>query len=443
MSPASSRDSIFENRPSSPIAIVGGGIAGLALAIGLVKHGIHVRIYEAASEFAEIGAGVASGPNATRALGLIDDRLLAGYKKHATFNDDPTRDDTFLSFRWGMDERKLGGYKAGDYMWDMKDVWDPEAVRRIGVHSRSCIHRARLLEVLVELLPDGIASFGKSLAGIEELADGTVQLDFEDGTTAQASALVGCDGIKSKVRGFVCGPDVRPTYIGEYAYRAMVPRAEAEKALGLELARNGQLYCGYNTYMVTYPVEHGDFTNMVAIPHDPGDAWAWDHDEWTVPASKEDFVKDFEGWNPVLVDVFRRYCHPYKWALFNVSHSAPYYNGRICLLGDSAHATTPHLGAGAGLVMEDAYVLSNLVASAKGVTNLESAFRAYDAVRRPRTQQVIEYSRQAGLATQFLHPNIRDDSGALREHFNVWFRWLWHEENLEAQLEEAKKLLLG
>lgn len=436
----STAEQIFQNHPDLPIAIVGGGLGGLALAIGLHKRGVNVRIYEAAPAFAEIGAGVAFGPNSTRALHLIDKALLEGYKKYATFNQDPQREDTFMSLRWGLDERRQGGSKAADFICNIEDKWHPERAKALGVRARSCIHRARLLDVLVDLLPKDISIFGKSFEGVEQQADGTLKLRFIDGTTAMASAVVGCDGIKSKVREAVCGPAVDATYVGEYAYRAMVPSPEAERALGTELARNGQLYCGYGAYIVSYPVEHGEFINMAAIIHEPGNDWTWKHADWTIPTSGDDFVRDYKGWHSPLVELIEKYRLPDKWAMFNVAHSSPYCKGRICLLGDSAHASTPHLGGGAGMAMEDAYILSNLIASVEGYSDIESAFRAYDTVRRPRTQQLIESSRQAGLLVEFLLPEVEDNVHAFQSACETWYEWLWHED-LEASLKRAKALL--
>lgn len=422
-----------------PIAIVGGGLGGLALAVGLVKHGVHIHIYEAAPRFSEIGAGVAFGSNATHALGLIDEALLEGYKKHATFNEDRERDETFLTVRWGMDERKEGGKKAGDFIGNIRDRWNPERAQKIGMRTRSCIHRARLLDVLVSLVPEGITTFGKSFEGVEEQADGALRLLFADGSTALASAVIGCDGVKSKVREAICG-DVEASYAGEFAFRALVPKAEADRVLGPELARNGHLYLGYGAYMVSYPVEHGQFTNIVAIPHDPGDSWSWNENEWTVPAEKDDILNTLKGFYPPLVEVVQKYYQPFKWALFDLGHTTPYYRGRICLLGDSAHATTPHQGAGAGMAMEDAYVLAHLIASVNEMRDFEKAFRAYDAVRRPRTQQLVKNSRFAGLLVDFIAPGIGDDTDAILEHFEALYKWLWHED-LEGELKRAKSLL--
>jgi salicylate hydroxylase len=271
-------DFTFKNHPTLPIAIVGGGLCGLALAIGLVKHGVNVRIYESAAAFSEIGAGVAFGINSITAL---------GYKKHATYNADRAQDDVFYTMRWGMDERKEGGNVAGDLAWHMQDIWNYERAQKAGVRARSCIHRARLLEQLVALLPEDITIFGKSFERAVEQVDGTIEIQFADGTTAHASSVIGCDGIKSKVRPWVCPPDVQPIYARERAFRAVIPRIDAEAALGTNLALNGHLYCGYGAYIITYPIENGELINMVAIPLDQGEE-TWEREDWTVPVTTKD-----------------------------------------------------------------------------------------------------------------------------------------------------------
>jgi salicylate hydroxylase len=430
-------DMPFENHKHLPIAIIGGGLGGLALAIGLLSHGINVHIYEASPAFSEIGAGVTFGANATTALRLIDPRLLQGFMKHATF--EPERDGTFLSIRWGMDERRQDGHKAGDFAYYLEDRGRPGGVLT-GVQVRGGIHRARLMEEMTALLPAGITSFSKAFQGLEEVGDNTLKLRFSDETTALASAVIGCDGIKSKVRDFVCGPTVRAKYANECAFRALCPRNEATNLLGDDTALTGQLYCGYGGYVVTYPVEHGKFINMVAMPHDGSFTSTWDKNDWTVPTSADEIREKFQGWHPPLVDLIACHCLPAKWALFTLQHDESYFKRRTCLLGDSAHATTPHLGAGAGMAMEDAFILSHLIAATGSTENIESAFRAYDAVRRPRTQQCIKRSIDASLSYDFLLPDVGDNMEKIKKRTDESFQWLWHED-LEAQLQRAKELL--
>ncbi|KAF1947993.1 mannitol 1-phosphate dehydrogenase [Clathrospora elynae] len=433
-------DTNFENHKLLPIAVIGGGLGGLALTIGLLRHGVKVHIYEASSGFSEIGAGVTFGANATTALQLIDPRLLEGFMKHATFNANPELNTTFMSLRWGMNQRREGGHKAGDFSHHMEDHGRPEGARA-GLSMRGGIHRARLLDEMVALLPDDIISFGKSFDGVEELGNDMLKLCFTDGTTALASALIGCDGVRSKVRAAVCGAHIQATYARECAFRAMVPGDEATKALGDDLTLNSQLYCGYGGYIVTYPVEHGAFINIVALPQDPSHAGiTWDSDDWTVPTTAEEIKSRFTDWHPPLIDVVSRYNLGSKWALFNLQHDASYFKNRMCLLGDSAHATTPHMGAGAGMAMEDAYILSHLVAAAGSVNSIEEAFRAYDAVRRPRTQQCIKRSMDAALSYDLCLPGVGDDMDAIRERLGESLNWLWHVD-LEAQLRDAKALM--
>jgi salicylate hydroxylase len=430
-------DMAFDNHKHLPIAIVGGGLGGLALGIGLLSRGIKVHIYEASPAFSEIGAGVTFGTNATTALRLIDPRLLQGFMKHATF--EPESDGTFLSIRWGMDERQQDGHKAGHLAYYLEDK-GRQGGAPTGKQVRGGIHRARLMEEMVALLPADITSFSKAFQGVEEVGDSMLRLRFTDRTTALASAVIGCDGIKSRVRDFVCGPTVQAKYANECAFRAMVPVEEATEALEDDTALTGQLYCGYGGYVVTYPVEHGKFINMVAMPHDGSFTSTWDKSDWTVPTSADEIRQKFQGWHPPLVDLIARHRLPAKWALFTLQHNEPYFKRRICLLGDSAHATTPHLGAGAGMAMEDALILSRLIAAAGSTEKIESAFRAYDAVRRPRTQQCIKRSVDAALSYDFLLPDVGDDMEKIKKRTDESFQWLWHED-LEAQLQRAKELM--
>ncbi|PVI06070.1 mannitol 1-phosphate dehydrogenase [Periconia macrospinosa] len=423
-----------------PIAIVGGGLGGLALAVGLIKHGIKTHIYEAAPKFSELGAGVSFGPNAVRALGLIDEKLLQGYKKHATFDQDQIHGEGFAALRWGTDERREGGKRAGDFMAFVEDTQYAHVTKSIGVKTRSCIHRARLLEVLVSMIPEGTTSFNKQFEKVEENPDGTLELHFSDGSTSTARSVVGCDGIRSKVRRFVCGPNIEAKYQNEYALRAVVPKSEAESVLGPELTNNGQFYCGYNGYILTYPIDRGEFINMVALPKIVDEAWP-SSTEWTVPATKDDFTRYFGNYYSPIIGLMQKHHLPQKWALFDLEHTKSYAKDRMCLLGDSAHATLPHVGGGAGMAMEDAYVLSSLIAQVQDSGNIERAFQAYDTVRRPRTQKLIQKSRGSGATLSLMMEGVGDDAILLKKRLEEsYFHWLWYED-LEKQLEYAKTLV--
>ncbi|KAK0644975.1 6-methylsalicylic acid decarboxylase atA [Lasiodiplodia hormozganensis] len=414
------------------VAIVGGGLGGVVLAIGLLAQRVPVHIYEAAKGFGEIGAGVAFGINSVRSLGLVSPALLEAYAKHATFNAAPGLQKTFLSVRYGM---STGDHKgAGEWCFDLNSD-DPCS----GFPARCCVHRAKFLDEIIKLVPEGTASFGKSLTKIDEEGAG-VRLHFSDGTSASANAVIGCDGIKSKARRFVHGPGAQPVYTGDYAYRAMVPSEVFEKALGRELTFNGQMYVGQGGYIVTYPVDHGRLVNMVASRSKPGSTW--DHEAWLLPSTEEEMRSELRGWYPPLVSLLAAYSTKEKWALFDYPHQRQYCRGPVCLLGDAAHATTPHLGAGAGQAMEDAYVLSRLIGKAEKAEDLASMFQAYDAVRRPRTQQIVQWSRLSGHALACMEEGVGDDCAGIEDVSNQRFRAVWYED-LEKELQEATALMVS
>jgi salicylate hydroxylase len=131
---------------------------------------------------------------------------------------------------------------------------------------------------------------------------------------------------------------------------------------------------------------------------------------------------------------------PDVWALFEHPPAPTYTKGRLCLMGDSAHASTPHQGAGAGQAVEDAFVLSNLLGQVKSAADIENAFQAYDAIRRPRSQKVVKTSREAVDIYEFKNPKLGFDFEKVRKELESRMRWIW-EEDMPNQLRRAQELM--
>lgn len=116
-----------------------------------------------------------------------------------------------------------------------------------------------------------------------------------------------------------------------------------------------------------------------------------------------------------------------------------YYNGLICLLGDSAHATTPHQASGAGQCIEDALILSNILGKVRSAKQLTLAFQVYDSIRRPRAQKVVKTSQEAGQVYSFTHPETGEDMDKIVKNLNERFLWIW-EHDLEGDLKKADQM---
>lgn len=129
------------------------------------------------------------------------------------------------------------------------------------------------------------------------------------------------------------------------------------------------------------------------------------------------------------------------WALFEHPPAPTYYKGRLCLLGDAAHASTPHQGAGAGQAIEDAFILSNLLGQITSPANITDAFKAYDAVRRPWTQRVVTTSKEAGCLYEMEDEFVGSDVEKARENLLTRYEWIWRND-LKAQLREAQEAMM-
>lgn len=168
------------------IAIIGGGIAGLTLAIALHGRGVPVRIYEQAPAFGEIGAGVSFSPNAVQAMKLCHPGIYDAFEKVCTRNLWPSKQKVWFDY--------LDGYNVKNTDSGMQQEAAFTITNSLGQNG---VHRAHFLEALTKLIPDDIAQFGKRLSDISENTDGKLAMTFEDGTVAEADAVIGCDGIKS------------------------------------------------------------------------------------------------------------------------------------------------------------------------------------------------------------------------------------------------------
>jgi len=193
---------------------------------------------KAAPAFAEIGAGVSLGPNAARAMQMIDPAIHEGLLRCATGNAWPAQQNSWFTFRKGEDKDAKFGAK-------ICDLWCET--------GQTSVHRASFLDELVALVPKEVAHFGKKLEDIEDKGDHVI-LHFADGTTAKHSAVIGCDGVKSRTREIVLGkhhPATKPTFSGKYAYRGLIPMEKAADLMGDELARNSQMFLGHGGYVLT------------------------------------------------------------------------------------------------------------------------------------------------------------------------------------------------
>ncbi len=285
-------------REQISLAICGGGIGGLCLAASLLsrenasrekgEEKLKIHVYEAAAAFSEIGAGVGFGPNALRAMRLLDGGMEAkggiweGYKRceTTTFGSEAER-KRFFNFRYGMavpsksdHDGEVRGDSRGAKIDGVEQWEEGELIADVRSDTEtSSIHRARFLAELVALLPPGCTSVKKRLVGIDEEPvseslssssekggsssgrEGGVILHFADGTSARHDAVIGCDGVKSVVRKILLGERDRacePVFSGKYCYRGLVEAGKLVEVLGEERALDSQMCeCLFFSFLIS------------------------------------------------------------------------------------------------------------------------------------------------------------------------------------------------
>lgn len=318
----------------------------------------------------------------------------------------------------------MDGYGDADDDGDGKllfSLWNEE-----GANS---VHRAHFLEAMVKFLPKDIAHFRKRVERVEESdGEGPVTLFFADGTSATADAVVGADGIKSHVRQSILGSGNEAGYTYKYAYRGLIPMEKAIAELGEAAAVNGRMYLGPDRHVLTFPINKGKTMNVVAFTTTFQD-WP-DFHHSTKHARKQDALNDFKGWGPKVTHVLSLLEENVDiWAIFDMMDrpASTYAKGRVCIIGDAAHATSPHHGSGAGFAIEDSAVLAELLASpgAKSPSGLRAAFHAFDQTRRERSQWLVNSSRRTGELYEWQADGVGHDIAKAADEIRERFEKIW------------------
>jgi len=352
------------------IAVIGGGIGGLSAARALLQRGLEVHVYESSPELKEIGAGVALGPNAMKALRALDVEA-------------PVR-----AIGYQSNFQQLRTWKGR--MISRTDT--ALSAQRFGA-SACTIHRADLLDVLAQSVPAGLVSLSARCEAVATGDDGAVAR-FTDGSEVEADVIVGADGIHSAVRASLFGPDA-PQFTGKICYRSVIPVADLP-ARRLEPYEG--LWLGPHGTIVNYGVRRGELINVVAHYEDA----TYKHESWIAECDREEILERYHRWHPSLREVFEAGKLWYKWALYDRDPIPAWSTGRTTILGDAAHPMLPYLGQGAGQAIEDGCVLA--AALDKLSDDQSGALQLYERSRRPRASRVVLTSRARGDDNHLVSP---------------------------------------
>ena len=359
------------------ILLVGGGIGGLATALALGQGGVATHLFEQSPAFTEVGAGIGLGPNALRRLQT-----------------------------W----RVWDALQAKGFVPSQLEVMDAQGGRQLGCLPMAkafeqrygapylTIHRADLHQVLL----DAVNAQGLSVLHLgHRLQDGqtdascvNTQWLAPDGQAVwqESQALVGVDGISSKVRE-LAWPSQQLQASGHWAYRTLLPRhvlpaAWRSDAMGL--------WMGPRLHLVHYPVRGGEWLNVVVLVEatDAAQTPGWDSHR-SATQTADDLNLALKGCCSCLQDLVRMSESWRAWALFDrhpVQSADDMVRGRLALLGDAAHPMLPYLAQGAGMAIEDADTLAQCWVQAG--LSVEQRLQAYAQARWQRVAKVQARARR-------------------------------------------------
>lgn len=342
------------------VLIVGGGIGGLCAAIALRRKGVAVDLVELKTEWTVYGVGIIQQSNVVREmhrLGLLEAYLDAAY----------SFEDVAIYTTEGQQLARIPGQRLAG----------PQYPANVGI-SRRALHKV-LSETAIELGTQ--VRLGTSVESFEQ-DDSAVDVLFTDGSQGRYGLMVGADGLFSKVRSVLFGDRYQPRFTGQSVWRYNFPRAA-----GIDHLANYQGPSG-NAGLVPLA---DDLMYLFTTSHEPGNPWM-------EPAALADGLRQRLAGFGGLIGELREHIVDNAGVVYKpleaVFVDEPWYCGRVLLIGDAAHATTPHLGQGAGMAIEDAVVLAEEL-TAGG--SLDAQLQRFMGRRFERCKFISEMSLLAGV----------------------------------------------
>lgn len=372
----------MDNKKVKNILIVGGGIGGLSTAIALRQQGFDVELIELNAEWTVYGVGIIQQGNVVREmarLGVADECLKHGF----------SFDNVRLCDGAGNQLALIPGARVAgpEYPVNM-------ALPRINLHT-ILLNKATELGTKIKL--------GLTIDSLENGADKAL-VKFSDGRDGEYDLVIGADGIFSKVRGLLLGTHLKPTFTGQGGWRCNMPRMEEIDCLTMYRGRNGGQagFC---------PLKN-DLMYLLQTTSEPGNPW-FDKDKLDVLFKER--LAEFEGPVARARDEFITSPEQVVYKPFEtIFVEQPWYQGRFVLIGDAVHATTPHLGQGAGMAIEDGIVLAEELKDKP----VDRALEHFMARRFERCKFVVSASMQIGT-WEMERNHTADFNGIVRQMIEV------------------------
>lgn len=351
----------MNNKPT--IAVIGAGLGGAAAGALLQQAGYPTKVYEQAPAFSRLGAGIHLGPNVMKVM-----RRIGIEEQLNTMGSHP---DHWFS-RNGMTGEYQSRIPLGEF-----------ARENYGA-SYITVHRGDLHELMVSTLDQNNLFFDKRLVDVDETGEKVV-MTFADGSTEEADLVIGADGVNSRLREKLLGPEA-PIYSGWVAHRAIIS-AEKLKAYDLDFEACVKWW-SEDRHMMVYFVtgDEKEYYYVTGVPEPD-----WHHGTSFVDSSREEMREAFKGYHPTVQALIDCTESVTKWPLLERNPLPLWHENRLVLLGDACHPMKPHMAQGAAMAIEDAAMLVRCLEQV-GADDYQNAFELYRTNRFERASRVQQVS---------------------------------------------------